>query len=373
MMAAPARKRFYALDGMRGVCAIMVFLFHLIPLHSNVSAIAHGYIAVDAFFVISGFVIAASYESRIREGMSVASFALARIRRLGPTYWFGLVLGALSWIGILMLSNYANVGTTIPAIFIALVLESFLIPYVGGSLNSFALNDPSWSIFGEFVVNILYASTLKWLSSVRLAVIVFAGWGFTLWFAWFSSRGWDFGWSGETILVSPLRAAPAFAAGILLYRLWANGLLSWLPGVPAIVPMGVWCGLVILPRSISPLLVDAISVTFVTPLLIALLAQAQEPRSRWCVILGHISYPLYLCQMPLILLADAVSASWNKEQLFFLSVLVAAATFALSWMVANWLEPKMPRMPSQSAAASGLTDSVPSLRSEDRSSEAPPA
>ncbi len=339
---------------MRGVCALTVFLYHLIPLHGHVRGIGHGYIAVDTFFMISGFVIASSYEQRLRNGMSIISFLRARVRRLGPVYWLGLVLGAICWGFILIALNHTRPELTIPALLRLVVLESLLIPALGSSLSAFTLNTPAWSIFGEVVVNLLYARTIRWLNLRMLVVIVCAGWLATALIAMRSPDHWNFGWSGDAILVSLVRATPAFAMGVLLYRLSISGWLSRLPALPAFLPMGIWCSLAVTPNLFNPVFTDAISVTVITPVLIACLIRAREPASGWHAQLGHLSYPLYLCQMPVILMANAVSPAWNAWQMVLLGASVAAVTLALAYFVAAWLEPPL----SEPGTARGSTEGV---------------
>src|ERR1700722_19200964 len=204
---------------MRGVWAITVFLYHLISFLGRVSNVRHGYIAVDAFFIISGFVIAASYEQRLRDGLPVSRFLRARIERLGPTYWFALALGAMSWGFIAIGLNHWHAIVIIQFILICIALESLLIPSIGSTQNGFILNGPAWSIFGELVVNCIYAQTVKWLNKRVLVALAVAGWLATTVVALsYQPRGWDFGWSGNYVLLSPLRAVPAFAIGVIIYR-----------------------------------------------------------------------------------------------------------------------------------------------------------
>ena len=72
-----SRRRYLALDGMRGVCALAVFLFHLVPLRTR-HFVSHGYLAVDAFFVISGFVIAVAL---VKPGRTLAEVDVASVKR----------------------------------------------------------------------------------------------------------------------------------------------------------------------------------------------------------------------------------------------------------------------------------------------------
>ena len=86
-------RRYRGLDGLRGVCALGILLFHCDGLFHQGSFLQHGYLAVDAFFILSGFVIALTYEDRLRSGSPPGVFLVNRARRLFPTYWMGAFFG----------------------------------------------------------------------------------------------------------------------------------------------------------------------------------------------------------------------------------------------------------------------------------------
>ena len=93
-----SKPRYAILDGLRGVAALMVVAFHLfetyIPvLHTQV--INHGYLAVDFFFILSGFVIGYAYDDRWAKGMTVGNFFKRRLIRLQPMVIAGTIFGTL--------------------------------------------------------------------------------------------------------------------------------------------------------------------------------------------------------------------------------------------------------------------------------------
>ena len=78
----PASQRLPAVDGLRALAVLAVVLFHSFP-----SFITGGFVEVDIFFVISGFVIALRYmEPMVSQKTSFTSFYVKRIRRLLPAY-----------------------------------------------------------------------------------------------------------------------------------------------------------------------------------------------------------------------------------------------------------------------------------------------
>ncbi|RUT82360.1 acyltransferase, partial [Mesorhizobium sp. M7A.T.Ca.US.000.02.1.1] len=83
-----AGERFLVLDSWRGICALLVALFHF-PTASTISQsafIGSSYLFVDFFFVLSGFVIASSYGDRLNQPEQVARFALVRFGRIYPLH-----------------------------------------------------------------------------------------------------------------------------------------------------------------------------------------------------------------------------------------------------------------------------------------------
>lgn len=333
-------KRFWGLDGLRGICAVVILLYHLMPLLGIANLIPHGYIAVDTFFMISGFVIAASYEQRLRNGLTVVAFMRARIKRLGPVYWLGMTMGTLSMLTIAIGIHRVPAATALPTILLLLVAESLLIPVMSGTVNGFILNSPSWSIFSEFVVNVLYGCSIRVLSPRALVALVGVGWVAMSWIACTSPYGWNFGHSADTILFSVIRAIPAFALGVLMFRMRAHRWLNGLPEIPPLWPVSIWCGLAVIPNVVNQTLIDGAAVMVATPVLIALLVRSERPCPHWFQAVGALSYPLYMCQMPIIFLARCTLFVDPGAPSNFLSLAATAGVIlGVAWLVGYWFEP----------------------------------
>lgn len=158
------RPRYELLDGLRGVAAVIVIWFHFFEgfATSGVDQMMnHGYLAVDFFFVLSGFVIGYAYDGRWKKGLSPGRFMLRRVIRLHPMVVFAIVFGAVSY---LIQGSVRWDGTPVPLSFLlmALLLGLFLIPVmpgagidVRGNGEMFPLNGPSWSLFYEYIGSIL--------------------------------------------------------------------------------------------------------------------------------------------------------------------------------------------------------------------------
>ena len=99
--------RFRNLDAMRGICALTVVLFHCDGLFVKSEIFCHGYLAVDVFFILSGFVLVHTYEKRLAEGLGVGAYMRLRLKRLAPVYWTGTLLGIAA---LIIIKAYASPG-----------------------------------------------------------------------------------------------------------------------------------------------------------------------------------------------------------------------------------------------------------------------
>ena len=98
-----SKPRYEILDGLRGVAALLIVAYHLFETYSTGPAgqiINHGYLAVDFFFVLSGFVIGYAYDDRW-DRMTVWSFFKRRVIRLHPMVVYGCAFGALMFCSLL--------------------------------------------------------------------------------------------------------------------------------------------------------------------------------------------------------------------------------------------------------------------------------
>ena len=168
-------KHIGALTVVRGIAAWWVVLYHFrdylmpetLPWLNIVSA--GGYLAVDLFFGISGFVLSDAYCERFRTGLAPQTFLELRIVRFYPLYFAGFALGLLALaIGVFpsALGSW-EVGTGI-------LLGFFMMPNPG-TYQLFPFNGVSWSLFFELVINVMFAKWLWKLPSHVLAAFAAAG------------------------------------------------------------------------------------------------------------------------------------------------------------------------------------------------------
>lgn len=338
-----AKPHYEILDGLRGVAAVVVVCYHIFEAFATShldQRINHGYLAVDFFFILSGFVIGYAYDGR--KQMSVGEFFKRRLVRLHPMVVMGAAIGA----GLFYFQTWWDVGAVSGwSLGVAFVLSALLIPVppggeVRGLGEMFPLNGPSWSLFFEYLGNILYILILRHLSTRALAIFVAAS-GFGL--AWFAIAGpyGDLlaGWQLTEIEFQggSLRLLFAFTSGLLLSRLFrpvAGGVRNafWICSAALVV-------LLAMPRigGADSLwmngLYDIFCAAVAFPLIVWLGASGGTASSRLTKFLGELSYPLYIVHYPLIYLYYG----WVKtHSLTFVESLPGAAgvlfgSIAIAW------------------------------------------
>ncbi len=166
MQQFPSKPHYDILDGLRGVAALMVIVYHVFECF-DWTPVPHGYLAVDFFFVLSGFVIGYAYDSRWKDGLTVGHFFKRRLIRLHPMVVIGAILGAICFI---VQGSVRWEGTHVSTgwVMVAMLLSMFMLPLYSGAAadvrgngEMFPLNGPSWSLFYEYISNILYALLLR--------------------------------------------------------------------------------------------------------------------------------------------------------------------------------------------------------------------
>ncbi|MGL5920106.1 MAG: acyltransferase family protein, partial [Bacteroidales bacterium] len=153
------KPHYLILDGLRGVAALMVIWYHIFEGYATSpfdQKFNHGYLAVDFFFILSGFVIGYAYDDRWKK-ITTFDFFKRRLIRLQPMIILGAVFGAISFC---IQGSVQWDGTKISTsmVMLATLLSMFLIPVapgagaeVRGNGEMFPLNGPSWSLFFEYI------------------------------------------------------------------------------------------------------------------------------------------------------------------------------------------------------------------------------
>ncbi|MEO3407683.1 acyltransferase [Mucilaginibacter sp. CAU 1740] len=310
------KKHYPILDGLRGVASVLVILYHVFEAISSGSPagqlINHGYLAVDFFFVLSGFVVAYAYDDRWGK-MTQWDFYKRRLVRLQPMVIVGSLIGAALFYFQVSPAFPAIAGTPVWKMLLIMLIGCTLIPVtksmdIRGWQEMHPLNGPAWSLFFEYVANILYALVIRRFSKLALSVFVSLAGCLLIGYLLTGNNG-DLigGWSIDQtqLFIGFTRLLYPFFAGILLCRvgkiihtqnafLWCSVLLLIVLCIPRIGDhQHVWMNG----------LYEALCVIIIFPLVVAMGAggQLNTPTStRICKFLGDISYPLYITHFPLV-------------------------------------------------------------------------
>jgi len=363
----PATKPHYLiLDGLRGIAAIMVVIFHIFEAHAGGShidqIINHGYLAVDFFFMLSGFVIGYAYDDRWGT-ITTGNFFKRRLIRLQPMVVMGMVIGAIAY--------YFGAGGLFPMIagmpawkVVGIMLIGFtLIPVppsmdIRGWDEMHPLNGPGWSLFFEYIANILYALFVRKFSKTALAVLVFLSGAALIHYAVTSDSGDVIG--GWSVTLPQLRVG--FTR--LMYPFFAGLLLCRVVKIKHIKNAFLWSGLLLVLILAFPRvgganhlwmngLYDSLTIIFIFPLVIYLGAGGTVHNAaslKLSKFFGDISYPVYITHYPLIYVYTAyvVDNKLSLQEALPVAVLLLIATIVLAYAclklydepVRKWLNKK---------------------------------
>ena len=289
------------LDGLRGVAAIAVAAFHIGIVFGSFKP-ASAYLAVDFFFVLSGFVLAYAYDARLARNLTGSSLIYRRVVRLFPLYLVGSALAATAAAAAIFITHDAS-HWTLPTLLAAVLLAGVMLP-MPAMANLFPLNDASWSLFFEFIANSVYAAGLWRTCWPVVGTIAAASIGLTVEATLCGGldQGAKWGHPGWSTLVwGGIRVAYSFPVGLLLYR-QRNALR--LPRIPVFALAVALAVLLCLdpPIVVRPLF-DVVFVLLISPAIVVA-GCASEPRSRaqvaTCRFFGSISYPLYILHRPVM-------------------------------------------------------------------------
>lgn len=345
---ADTKPHYKVLDGLRGVAAITVVCFHIFEAFATShldQRINHGYLAVDFFFMLSGFVVGYAYDDRWGT-MTTKNFIKRRMIRLHPMVFLGAIIGA-----VMFYTQGCSVWdvskVTVTSLALATLLNALLIPAIPGQEvrgvgEMFPLNGPSWSLFFEYIGTLLYALIIRRFSNkVLIGFVIAAGLGLAT-FAIFGPYGdicAGFSFTGIEFTAGSLRFLFSFSAGLLLSRIFK----------PIATKNTFWiCGLILVSLLAIPRiggtenmwmngLYDTLCCLIAFPLLVIFGASGKSNSiftTRLCKFLGDISYPLYMVHYPFIYLYYA----WVKnENLSFEESLPGASAVVIGSIILAYL------------------------------------
>jgi peptidoglycan/LPS O-acetylase OafA/YrhL len=320
------------LDGLRGTAAILVVIFHLFEAYFPVMAnhpMHHGYLAVDFFYLLSGFVVGYAYDDRWGR-MSIKEFFKIRLIRLHPLVILGVTIGAICF----WFDPYTNLGHEVGLLKLAgVMLIGFTLlpsPDVRGWGETHSLDGPCWSLLQEYIANLFYALFARKMSKRALWILVIiSAIGLIKTSVWHGDVAT--GWGYTTFWIAFVRMMYPFFAGLLLFRM---GKLIRIPRAYTV------CSLMLVVLFSLPTFpysgwYDAACIIIAFPLIVAAGAGGQIS-GRWaklCSFAGAISYPIYIVHYPFIYIYTIWVASKKPAPV---EIIPVAAGLFIFFMLLSW-------------------------------------
>lgn len=357
MSFSDSKPHYALLDGLRGVAALLVVWHHVFEGYQFagnkpiIEFMNHGYLAVDFFFILSGFVIGYAYDDRWGKSLTLAGFFKRRLIRLHPMVVLAALIGFATFAAT-GFERWDGTHTTLPMALLALLCACLMIPAlpgmpreVRGNGEMFPLNGPCWSLFFEYIGNVVYAFVLRFLPTRVLGVLAAALCCALAWFAVADPSGYGclgVGWTIDTMntLGGMLRLMCPFTVGMLLSRIFrptkvrgafwvCSVVLLLLFHVPYIESEGAVCWNGVF---------EAVCIIVVFPVLVWLAASGSTTdrlSTRLCTFLGDLSFPLYIVHYPLMYvfyLWLIKTGQYTFAETWPVALLVCAASVLLAWL-----------------------------------------
>lgn len=365
MQAYNSKPHYALLDGLRGVAALLVVWYHVFEgfqFAGNkpvIDFINHGYLAVDFFFILSGFVVGYAYDNRWGKTLTTGGFFRRRLIRLLPMVCMGALIGAVSFL-LTGMERWDGSHATLGLTLLAFVCGCLMLPAlpgmpreVRGNGEMFPLNGPCWSLFFEYIGNIVYALVIRRLSTRLLSLLTVALCCALTWFAVTDQSGYGsigVGWTVDSMnmLGGSLRMLCPFTAGVLLSRIFkpfqnvrgafwiSTAVLLALFHVPYI-GRSYSLGDIFGTLSLNGVF-ESVCIVAIFPLIVWLAASGKTTdaaSTRICRFLGDISYPLYIVHYPLMYAFYRwliKTEQYTLQETWYVALAVVVSSIVLAWL-----------------------------------------
>lgn len=334
-----SRPHFQILDGLRGVAAIAIVIFHFMEwvYLPEDNFIGHGFLAVDFFFCLSGFVIGYAYDGRLPK-IGLKQFFLARLIRLQPMVVLGSILGLAAFLCDPFVDY--QFSYSIGRVLLLFACSILLIPsptMQERSYNLFGLNAPAWSLFWEYVANIVYAFLLVRIPRRFLLFLIIPA-AVSLVYIGYSKGNLLGGWAGENFWDGGVRIWYSFTAGLLIHRynLILKNKIGFL-GLSALLILAF-----LLPQFPHGGLIEAAIIIFYFPLLVSLGAGStlKSTMIPFCKFSGDISYPLYMTHYSVIWIFGNyfLTAKPDTATLAWIIISGTLVMILIAWLVMKFID-----------------------------------
>ena len=335
---ADTKPHYQLLDGLRGVAAILVVFYHIFEGFAFaeltngagdglITTLNHGHIAVDFFFILSGFVISYAYDDRWAN-MGTWQFLKRRLVRLHPMLVMGAVIGVVAFAAV-GFGKWDGTTASTGWVMVAMLLTMFMIPAVPGvpyevrgNGEMFPLNGPAWSLFFEYLGNVIYALIIRRLSTKILTILTIVLGCVHAWFFVGNVSGYDMvgvGWTIDDVNFwgGLVRMLFPFTVGMLLARTFK----------PHKVKGAFWiCSVILVALFAMPYIpsdgkvslnslyeVVCIAVIFPAVVWLGACGMCGNVAAKASCLLGDISYPLYIVHYPVMYIFYA----WLIEKKYY--------------------------------------------------------
>ena len=353
------KRRYITLDAMRGVAALFVAALHFSEIYRPGAPLPQfSHLAVDIFFLLSGFVLSLSYGEKLARGMTPREFLIRRLVRLFPLYLLGTVLSLVvaSWE-----FSQGQLGSATPGTMAASATAAVLMlpsPTYHYSLFLFPFMVPAWSLFFElYVANLAFAVFARAGNDTIIAIIMLS---LILLLASYALHhgSLDMGAQWHTVPGGVPRTLFSFFLGVLLQR--RHRARPPRLRIPSWMMIAALAMLLAVPFPGAMAKIHELAcVLFLFPALIFWGAEARESHKGLGATLGDTSYALYVIHYPLVVLAGHALAQTDTRtavllELPFLAI-VAAMAYGLHHFfdepVRAWLSRRLFRRPMAQSPA----------------------
>ena len=315
--------RLSLLDGLRLLAAISVVFYHVQLSDGDLGLFSRGYLFVDFFFLLSGFVLTLAAEDRMNASGGALRFLLARFARLWPVIAIGALTGALL--------RMIETGQSVRML---LVQAMLLVPNVRHDGLIFPLNGPHWSMMLEVLANIAHALVIRRLSDRMVLAVAGLG-GMALAMAIFLVGSATFGPDSSNWWLGFARIGFSYPFGVWLARRRKNASPAsiqtssgsyWFLALT--LPLAALMVLPALPLNTA--VGDALVILLVFPPLLWLAASATPPAraGKWLGAAGLLSFPLYAVHLPILEYVGTLHLGLAGPVIAVAAALLAAALIA---------------------------------------------
>lgn len=321
--------RYQLLDALRGVAALAVVWQHLGAVWHFESIVPQCFLAVDFFFILSGFVIAHAYRDRLKNTLSPFGFIAIRFIRLHPL----LIVGAV--IGTIVMLTRANGWPPADAILVGGFMAALGLPalFMRGTGLGFPINPPAWSLFFELIANVVYAFVARYMTRLRIALLAILATAILIKVS-IDANAIPGGWQQYGITEGCVRIFYGFTVGLLLYEIKPNWKAPPIAGYVAALVLGA-C--LLYPQDLG-VVGHLIIMLAVWPLITWLGSAVAEDGfiAKAGVTIGALSYPLYILHRPLLdpltdvaKLIDPAGAFMPLWMILQVAIVIAVAWIAM--------------------------------------------